>query len=282
MHDFELRLIGHHSEAGQILAQDMVNLAGSAQTLITRLARAAAERRGPGRSELALEQLSRVRVTALGQGSTTIGFIFGDASAFDLDDPISREIDETFWLIAEGLNHNRRPAVVTDSTAAAVDELIGNLRHAAPIVEVRSRSRAPIELKSESLERSVWQSSLNAGTTPVSYIGVLEALDLRNGVFRIADDVENRILLRDVHAPHEAALLVDRRVRATGRPVYGSDGELKHLMDVEVAPLDLPSEWNEPGRDLATLLRSTPSPSANSGLDLTDEEFDEFMAAIDG
>lgn len=205
VHDFELRLVGHPSEPGQILAQDMVNLASSAQTLITRIARAAADRRGPGRSEAALEQLSRVRVTRLSEGSTTVSFAFGDAEALDFDDPISHEIDETFWLIAEGMKRNRRPADVTDSTAAAVDELIGASRHAAPVVEVRSHDRSSVELRPESVDREVWQSSLNTMSTRASYIGVLEMLDLRNGRFRIADDVANRIVLKDVHAPHDAA-----------------------------------------------------------------------------
>lgn len=282
MHDFEFKLVGHSSEAGQILAQDMVSLAGSAQALVTRIARAAAERRGPGRAEAALEHLSRVRLTGLSAGSTTLAFTFGDAEALDIDDPISREIDETFWLIAEGMEQNRRPAEVSDSIAAAVDELIGAFRHAAPSVEVRFPGGPTVRLKPHSLDRRIWQSGPEMASTELSYIGNLEALDLRNGTFRIVDDVANRIALRDVRSPHEAAQLVDRRVRATGRPAYAPDGALRYLADVELAAQDLPPGWIQPEPGLAYLVRSTPGPSAGGGLDLTDEEYDRFITAIHG
>ncbi len=220
-------------------------------------------------------------MTGLSQGSTTISFSFGDAEALDIDDPISREIDDTFWLIANGMVQNQRPMEVTDSTAAAVDELIGALRHAAPLVELLSLGHPSVQLKPESVDRGVWQSSLNLGQAPVTFVGILEMLDLRNGRFRIADDVGNRIVLRDVRSPHEAARHIDHRVRVTGRPAYAPDGEVKHLVDVQVAALQLPQEWEQPGPDVAALLKATPDPTAFGGLDLSDQEFDDFMAAID-
>lgn len=282
MHDFEIRLLGHQSDAGQILAQDMVNLAEAAQSLITRIARAAVDRRGPGRSESALEQLSRVRLTGLSTGSTVVSFSFGDQAALDIDDPVSDEIDKTFWLITSGLEANNRPPGITDSVAAAVNNLIGALRHAAPLVEVGSHQRRPVQLKPQSLSREIWQSGVEVGDTLVTYIGVLEMLDLRNGVFRIADDVANRIVLRDVRSPHEAARLVDRRVRVTGQPAFAADGALRHLTEVGIEGVDLPASWSADLPDLAQILRTAPGPSTNGGLDLTEEEFESFLAAVHG
>jgi hypothetical protein len=282
MHDFELRLIGHPSEAGQVLAQDMVNLAGSTQALITRIARAVADRRGPGRSESALEQLSRVRVTGLSRGSTSIGFSFGDTAALEIQDPISTEIDETFWLIAAGLEQNHRPASINDSVAHTVDELIGALRHAAPNVEIMSNRHPPVRLRPAALTRQIWQSSTELGGETLSLIGILEALDLRNARFRIVDDVSNRIVLKDVRDPHDAAQLVDRRVRATGRPAYTPDRSLQHLADVDIVVVNMPPEWSRSQPDLPTVLKSAPGPSVDGGVDLTEQEFDDFMAAVHG
>lgn len=282
MHDFEVKLIGHQSDAGQILAQDMVNLATSTQALITRLARSAVNRRGPGRSESALEHLSRVRVTGLSSGSTVISFSFGDPEALDFDDPVSEDIDDAFWQIASGLESNSRPEHVTDSVAAAVDGLIGAFRHAAPTVEVTLPERGQVRLNSHSLDREIWQSGLEMADANVSYAGILEMLDLRNGVFRIADDVSNRVLLREVRSPHETARLVDSRVRASGRPVYAADGTLRHLIDVTIEGVTLPENWEAESPDLTKVLGRAQSPSVDGGVELTDDEFRDFMAAIHG
>jgi hypothetical protein len=281
MRDFEFRLIEHPSEDGQILAQDMINIVSAAQTLITRLSRAAAQRTGAGRSEAALESLSRVRVTGLREGSTKLQFVFGDPQAFSFDDPLTTQVEEAFWRIVNALPGGDRPADTSDSVAEAVHELIGALRHAAPRAEIGSMTREAVPLSTFAVPRDVWSPMSIGSAELVTYSGVLEALDLRNARFRIADDVSNRITLKDVRDPHEAARLVDYRVRATGRAVYSADGGLKHLADVDVAALDVPSEWSSPEANVTDLL-DKPIPSFDGGLDLSDDEFDDFMAAIHG
>jgi hypothetical protein len=222
-----------------------------------------------------------VRVTGLREGSTRLQFVFGDPQALSFDDPLSVQVEDAFWRIVTGLPDGERPADTSDSVAEAVHALIGALRHAAPRAEIGSTTRPAIALSTLAVPREVWSSWTIDSSDLLTYSGVLEALDLRNARFRIVDDVSNRIVLKDVRAPHEAAKLVDHRVRVTGRPAYVADGGLKHLVDVDVAAVDLPEGWSSSEVTLNELL-DKPIPSFEGGLDLSDEEFGDFMAAIHG
>ncbi len=280
MRDIEVRLIGHPSPDGQILAQDASGISVAVQTVITRLVKAVAERSGPGRSEAALEAISRVRLVGLTEGSTRLGYVFGDSDALPMDDPLTPEIYGRFWDIVEGIRDSRRPAGVTDSVAASVADLISALGHAAPTVEIGSDDRVPVPVQTRLADRSVWAPTVQESEV-VTYYGRLEALDLRNAVFRIVDDVGNRIPLKEVRDSHRAAQLIDQRVAASGVPTI-SDGHFRYLADVEVVGHELPPEWVREKRSLAELLADRPGPAEDGGLDLSDEEFDEFMAAIRG
>lgn len=133
------------------------------------------------------------------------------------------------------------------------------------------------------LERQVWASTLGAREpTSVVVAGRLEAVDMRSGRFRIADDVGHRIALEDVPEPSTVAHLINQRVRAIGTGSLGNDGQLKGVIAPSITPESLPSTWFARDSDDLTAELSKPGPSFGDGVELTDEEFADFMTFLKG
>lgn len=117
--------------------------------------------------------------------------------------------------------------------------------------------------------------------------GQLYALNLNTGTFSIQDDAGHRIHVKvPATLRHEAAALVDHRVRALGRPELNDAGRLRSF---DVGRLELAA-------DIAALseqagffeLQEIEPPSAGDRRDLdgwaiddlSDEESDQFMDAL--
>lgn len=110
--------------------------------------------------------------------------------------------------------------------------------------------------------------------------GVLRAVDIDRGRFRIRDDVRNRIALEGVADAERAARLINRRVTATGIAVRGDNGALRAVSQPVIAAEELPEAWVAGRTDDWTAELEKPSPDPDGGVTLTDDEFQAFMSAM--
>lgn len=282
MRDYEIRLIDHDSDDGEILFEDLDRIGAAVKDTIYRLTREAADRSGPGRAPADVERLGSVRV-GLAAGSTRLRFRIGDRHALSVD-PLADDVDTAFWGIVEGLRDNRKPQSLGDSVTAAVSDLAVALRKAAPKVEFSVPGHGKVAIVSAALDPSIWSSALPVINLDAVVHGRLEMVDLKSAAFRLVDAVGNAIDLRSVQNPTEASALIGRQVTATGPLWRGSGAKHDRMESPSVtAAASLDERFNvdaQPSLDeLIARAHQSPEPSA---IDLTDDELDEFLAAIRG
>lgn len=281
--EIEFRLLDHPSAAGELLAADAVGLIQAFKDVTYRLTRSVADRPGLGRTAASLESLATVRV-ALRPGSTRLVFVVGDSSA--LLDPLADGVDAIFWSIVEALETNRRPADVSDSIAESVDGLVVALKKAAPRAEITVPGHAPRLVETDAIRRGPWKRGDQESAGPATLYGILEMVDLHTRRFRLRDTAGNTVDLHDVMEAETAAALVGHHVRVSGLLGVGS-GTQHHRVDTPQI------ERAEP---VATRLGIESPPSLESlvahahahalpepiPLEISDEEMNEFLAAIRG
>lgn len=280
--EFEIRLLGHPSRVGTLLASDALALIKAFKELTYRLTRAVAERPGLGRTDAALERLGTVRV-ALAESSPRVIFVVGDEAALDLEDPISTGVDEAFWELAEGIRLNSRPGLVSDSVADAVDQLVVALSKAAKGAELTVPGHGRVEVRTSLLSRDPWRRQIPGGTGESGIHGVLEMVDLRTARFRLRDAAQNGIDLIDVRNAEVAAHLVGEAVTATGVLALGR-GTGHHRMEQAVIAerLDLDQSLGGAAGSLGELVQAAARKPAPPPMELAPEELDDFLAALDG
>ena len=228
MQDFELRLIGHGSPDGQVIAQDAAQLGDRrSRTLATRLAKVAADRTRPGRSEACLEALSRVRLSGLLAGSTRIAFSLGDANALPIDHPVSVAVETAFWEVITGMVEGHPPPNLPDTVTTATWDLIGALTHAAPVVEVIQAGRGPVRIRTAEVNRAAWEVVATPGASHETYHGRLEMLDLSTSTFAIRDGAGHLERALPALAPFSTT-----RSSRMAAPPDGQDGD--HFRSTEL------------------------------------------------
>lgn len=279
--DIEFRLLGHPSADGELLAADAVSLIQAFKDVTYRLTRAVADRPGLGRTATSLESLATVRV-ALRTGSTRLVFVVGDTSA--LLDPLADGVDAIFWSIVEAMETNERPTEVSDSVAESVDHLIVALQKAAPRAEITVPGHLPRLITTDAIRRGPWKRADQESAGEATLFGVLEMVDLHSKRFRLRDLAGNTVDLHDVVDADTAATLVGHRVRVSGLLGVGS-GNQHHRVDgprIELAETvedRLLIESSPSLEEIVTRAQAMPEPAP---LEISDEEMDEFLAAIRG
>lgn len=277
--EMEIRLIGHPSDDGQLLASDAVRLIEAFRHVTYRLTRAVADRPGLGRTVSDLEGMATVRVR-LAEGSTRLVFEIGDTSA--VIDPLSEGVDRAFLEIIEGMRLNTRPPGVSDAVASSVGELVGALHRAAPQAQLTVDGQRSAIMRTEVISRDPWQPELADSSGEVTVHGKLEMVDLRTAKFRLRDTVGNRIDLVDVQLPEQAAHLIDERVSVVGVLLMGRDHR-HHRIESPIITR-APSHdilLTSPGPStLGKLVETASQLDAPSRVDLSDEELDSFLAEI--
>lgn len=277
--EMEIRLIGHPSDDGQLLASDAVRLIEAFRHVTYRLTRAVADRPGLGRTVSDLEGMATVRVR-LAEGSTRLVFEIGDTSA--VIDPLSEGVDRAFLEIIEGMRLNTRPPGVSDAVASSVGELVGALHRAAPQAQFTVDGQRSAIMRTEVISRDPWQPELADSSGEVTVHGTLEMVDLRTAKFRLRDTVGNRIDLVDVQLPEQAAHLIDERVSVVGVLLMGRDHR-HHRIESPIITR-APSHdilLTSPGPStLGKLVETASQLDAPSRVDLSDEELDSFLAEI--
>jgi hypothetical protein len=278
-YDFEIRLEGANSPKGEIRFADLHAIADSLQELSLRLARANAQQPGRGRSKRTVEELSELRLVGIREGSTLLQVSQGPSDQLDLDLEDSRRQAADFWEVVGAIAADTRPDALPDLVAESAGKVVAALHSAAKSVKFRRQDGAELTVNAAALTRDTWVPARGTVRGDVmSLSGVLQAVDLDNGHFRILDDVGHRIPLNHVSDALTAARYIGTRVTASGEAILGADGRFKHLEAPTVEPTPHPTEWT-PGAiaDLAEEL-AKPGPVIGEGVELTDEEWADFLA----
>lgn len=159
-------------------------------------------------------------------------------------------------------------------------KVLDALDRSADSIEVTTSRETTFEIRPATAERAVWRPALPVSHEVTSAVGRLEKVDLRDHQFRIRDDVGNAIALRHVVDAERVASLINQRVTATGQASRGARGELRGLDDPVLEAAPLPKEWGAGiGVDWSAEL-AKPGPDAQGGVELTDEEFADFLATL--
>ena len=281
MREITLQLIGQPSPPGEILVSDISDIGTAAKDLVYRLTREAADRGGLGRTAAPIERLAEMRV-ALRAGSTVLQFRIGDPHAIEGTDPYALAVDLEFAQIVAAFSRNER--IPTSATVAeAALRLAKTLKRASTRVEVEVPGvDASVSFQSDDVRPEVWAPEEEESPVETTLYGWLQMVDVRSGRFRIQDAAGNDIDLYDVADPTTAARLVTQRVSATGHLVDSETTRNPRLRQAIVA------ETPDPLSRLGVAPRSIDLESELAyarlvevePIELSDEEFDAFMAAV--
>lgn len=281
--EVELTLEGASSPAGEIRLADLAALAQSLQELSLRIGRAFVDAEGPGRTPRAIEDLSQLRLRGIDKGSTRLTLARGPAGALDLELAESAALDRRFWEVIEAVGKDERPGWVTDLVADSAASFVEAVQSAAPTVEVIMSRYEPVRIRTQEIHPETWmREGPTADQETVVVTGRLEAVDLRSGRFRVVDDVAHRIGLDDVPEAEAVAHLINHRVRVVGSGIVGRDGQLKAVRQPTIIQESLPSSWFHRERADLTAELAKPGPTFGEGVELTDEEYAEFVAFLKG
>lgn len=279
--EFELRLIDAPAPSGEIAAKDLATLAAALQELTTRISRDVAGSTGPGRSRQHTEEAAQVRLRSIAAGSTVLEFVKGPVGKLDIDLADEKLADDRFWEVVAGIGQNRKPGWMTDRVAESVGKLVNALRSAAPRVAFSAPARPSIEFDSAAANVQEWLSEV-VRTTDLAHVqGRLEKVDLRSHDFRVRDDVGYSVELRRVIDDADAARLVGQWVTAEGSATSNSAGRVVALDNVRVHEVvDPAAPYVGPYVvSVEEILASAPGADMDGGIELTDQEFEEFLRA---
>lgn len=279
--EIELRLVDAPAPSGEVTVKDLTALAAALQELTTRISRDVANTPGPGRTKQSMEELSQLRLRAVEAGSTVLRFTKGPADKLDVDLPEQAEADERFWDVVEAMAQDHRPDWVTDLIAESVGKLVNAVHAAAPTVILAAPLRPEVRIVSSAIHVETWASARVQTGAFLTAAGRLEKVDLRSHEFRLRDDVDNTVVLRNVENDAAAAQLVGQWVKAQGIGMLHTSGRLIALRDARVFQIDDPAAEYLGGRVVSReeILASAPGPDIDGGVDLTDEEFAAFLEA---
>ncbi len=293
-----LRLLGADYPAGEIPLANLAAIAEHSQQLATRLARAEEGRGGPGRSPNRLAEGVRLMFLGIEPGSTQL-LIAGPPRDPQLDlGPLSEEaIERTFGRLVDGLDAAATgaelPEGYDDLSRRALVDWLETLAAAGPELEAEGRvgGRSPRTVRLQpATARERLRDVPEPPAQPAAIIveGVLYAVDLRNGRYRIEDDIGTSIVLvTSLFTTEQIAPLLGQRVATTGRPEYDESGKIREIDATTIAPaedipgLDTSRFWRRV--ELDELLRGAEPLRSMDELaipDLTEEEIDAFVQSL--
>lgn len=279
-HAIEFRLSGTGLPDGEIGMGELAGVAGALQELATRIGRFSIDQVGRGRTKSSVEDVTRLRLTGLSDGSTRLHVAYGQPDVLAIDVSLEDATETSFVEIIEALSSGDRPGWVPEPVAESALKVLDALERSAASIEVTTPLDKKFEIRPAIAERAVWRPAPPASHEEASAVGRLEKVDLKDHQFRIRDDVGNAIALRHVVDAERVASLINQRVTATGQAARGERGELRGLDDPVLEAAPLPREWGAGiGVDWSSEL-AKPGPDAQGGVELTDEEFADYLAEL--
>lgn len=281
-YDLTLRLSGTDVPSGQIDLDSLASLGTALQELATRIGRLVIGQSGPGRTAAPAAKAVQLRLAGLHAGSTVLDIAVGEGDMLPMELGVEAEIAERFWDVIEGVRAGSRPDWVTPLVADSALRLLDAATHAASDLEIVRRDGRRSTWRRPDLVRDPWVVPRRVTEeAAVTISGRLEKVDLKDGSFRIRDDVGNAIALLHVTNAEDVSNLVGNRAEATGTPSYDSAGRLVALERPTLTQDLLPTELTLPSRtDLDALFAVTPGPDPRGIEGLTSAEVDAFLFAL--
>jgi hypothetical protein len=293
-----LRLLGADYPDGEIPLANLGAIAERAQQLATRLARAEEGRGGPGRSPNRLAEGVRLMFLGIESGSTQLLIAAPPRDPqLDLGPATEEAIERTLGRLIDGLDAaatgDDLPDGYDDLSRRALADWLDALAQAAPSLEAEGRVGAR-PTKNVRLQPATARERLRQVTAPppspaaITVEGVLYAVDLLNGRYRIEDDMGSRIdLVTTIFTAEDIRPLLAQRVVATGTPEYNDAGRIREVEATTITPaeeipgLDPSRFWRNV--ELDELLRSAEPLRSIDHLaipGLTEDEGDAFLRAL--
>lgn len=282
MKEIELRLVDAGAPSGEIAVKNLTALATALQELMIRISRNVVNTTGPGRAKQFMEEFSQLRLHSVEPGSTVLRFSKGPTDKLDIDLPEQAIADEHFWEIMQAIGQDRRPSWVTDLISESVGKLVNAVHAAAPTVVLGSPSRPDVRIVSSAVHVETWiPLRVHPEGVFMTITGRLEKVDLRSHEFRVCDDAYHTVNLKHVQSATTAAQLVGQWVVAQGESMLYESGRLAALDNVSISCVDDPGaeHMDRSVTSLDEILASAPGPDIDGGIDLTDDEFQEFLEA---
>lgn len=280
---FEFHLHGASAPEGQLDADNLLAIVTSLREVATKIGRAETEAEAVGRAPKRVHRVAKLLI-GLAPGSTTVlarRVGAGDGALnFDLSD--EQAFDESFQSLVESIADNQRPSWVSDSLSFAAESLAGALQQAAPEVEFKVSGQLRRSFRTVDLHRETWHVAATPDSESVTFVGRLYAANLNTHRIQVQDDIGNQVGLPDVTNDAQIATLLGSYVIARGLPVVDAGGRLTHMhgASVEAAPDLVEGSRLHDVVPLDEILASAPGPDPDGGIELTDDEWDDFWAAL--
>jgi hypothetical protein len=297
-----LRLSGENVRDGEIRLADLAKVADQTQRVVTRIARGMIDDRRPGPIPQNVAGATTLFLIGLGNGSTILDMalssraqdaLSAEGMPIELGEMALTALAESLEILSEDESVAVLPVGIDNKAVEDIDQWLGALRayHRVAIYVELGHSSFQAEIVPRHARKTL-QNATSQPTMPYvsadhqALTGRLYALNLRTGTFRIEDDAGHSISLtvpEDMRS--EAAQLINTRVRAIGK---ASLDERHRLRSFSVAALEeLPDFIDQMAfferRDLIAPPRSITSDDLTLGVipDLSDDEIDEFMTALE-
>jgi hypothetical protein len=261
--EWQIRLRGTASPDGQISFASLGRLGDALQELSTRVGRWVVEQYGPGRSFGAVEASAELRLARLGAAPTTLVVRIGRSDVLPVDDGLEAEVERQLAAVVAGLATEEPPPEVPVGVRESALRVLDALGYAARYVEIERAGEPVVTLIPHDVDRAPWAAQAVIGTELVSVTGLLEAVDLANGRFRLRDHQGERVALHHVLDRDAAALLIGQQVVATGvarTEARGGPGIEQPTLTAATA--DAPASPTDGGRGSVVRLRLVDSHAA--------------------
>lgn len=275
---YELTLTGLPVPAGEIDVRDLVAILEPLRLAALRVARQVGGSAPTGRTASSLDDAGGLRFMATKAGSTVLEFALGDASSLPgmQDEAL---IADRFEELVGAVASNDPPEWATPPIAAACRKAAAAIHSCGAtsfrLTRVGNATRPVAEAETVDLDSGIWAvKPEDAGIMTVS--GRLDMVDLREGHFRVRDDIGNDIHLVDVADADLASTLVGQRVVASG------SAERDHRRRLRlVAPTISADTLSVPWTQVPTALPAASIALADiPGVDVTADEVGEFIKVI--
>jgi len=298
-----LRLSTREDRSGEIPLAELAKVAQETQRVVARIARGMIDDRGSGRLRRNVSEATTLFLVGLRSGSTILDIALPESA----EDTLSTEgmpvelgemaltvLADSLEILAEDERAPVLPVGVDDRAIQDIDDWLRALRsyQTVTVDTVLSRRALHAEIVPREARKRL-QSALSQPS--ITYIsadhqaltGRLYALNLRTGTFKIEDDARHSIRLavpEDVR--DEAAQLINTRVRAIGNASLDDRRRLLSFKVVALEPLpDLLVDQKAffERHELVVPKRSITADELRAGVitDITDDEIDSFMAALE-
>jgi hypothetical protein len=280
--EMAFRLIETSAPEGEVGLNELGALCRALQDLATRIGRQLIDQRGPGRTKAAAEVVTRIRLTGISAGSTTLTLGYGQPDVLDVEVDLETETRERFESIVAALGSGNRPDWVDDAVALSAISTLEALQGAARRVEFRSTTGETTTFAPSKAVRAPWRGTQSTTAEMLTVSGRLEAVDLLTDRFRVRDDVGNAIPLEHVANADIAAQLIARRVSARGAVITDARGQVRALESPVIDAAPLPREWVTGENEDWSVELAKPGPDPTGGAELTDDEFAAFLTGLAG